>query len=38
MVHKHYRELVTRQSADQWFNIKPDKAASNIISVTVSTA
>ena len=34
MVHKHYRELVTRQSADQWFNIKPDKAASNIISVS----
>ncbi|RTZ69494.1 MAG: hypothetical protein DSZ35_02420 [Verrucomicrobia bacterium] len=33
MVHKHYRELVARQSADKWFNIKPDKAASNIISV-----
>jgi len=38
MVHKHYRELVTRQSADQWFNIKPDKAASNIISVAGATA
>ena len=33
MVNKHYRELVARQSADKWFNIKPDKAASNIISV-----
>jgi len=33
MVHKHYRELVTRQDADKWFNIKPEKAASNIISV-----
>ena len=38
MVHKHYRELVTRQSADKWFNIKPDKAASNIISVAGATA
>jgi len=38
MVHKHYRELVTRQDADKWFNIKPDKVASNIISVAGATA
>ncbi len=38
MVHKHYREPVTPRTADMWFNIKPDKAASNIISVAGATA
>jgi integrase len=37
MVHKHYREPVTPRTADMWFNIKPDKAASNIISVAGAT-
>ena len=32
VVHRHYRELVTPKAGEEWFVMKPNGKASNIIS------
>ena len=33
MIHQHYKALVTRREADQWFGLRPDQEQSKVISM-----
>ena len=31
MIHAHYKGLATKAEAEKWFNVRPDKAAANVV-------
>ncbi len=38
VIHKHYRELVKPEAAQQWFNVRPTEAAANIIPMAATAS
>jgi hypothetical protein len=37
MIHAHYKGLATKAEAKKWFNVKPARAAKNVISLAAAS-
>ncbi len=37
MIHAHYKALATKAEAEKWFNVRPAKAAANVVPLPNQT-